>query len=132
MATTVATSIPEIQMEVVRERFPESSVTLNPDGSWTVNIHNVALDAQRWNQPSTTVRFILPVGYPAARPDCFFADATLRLVAGNMPAGTGIQPLPHSGAQHLWFSWHLDYWNPARDSILTFIRVMQVRLATGQ
>ena len=132
MGTTVATSIPEVQMEVVRERFPASTLTGNPDGSWTVEVRDILLDSQRWNQVSTTIRFLLPVGYPAARPDCFFADPGLRLLAGGMPQGANVQPLPHSGESLLWFSWHVDYWNPARDSILTYIRVVQVRLATGQ
>jgi hypothetical protein len=132
MATTVATSIPELQMEAVRERFPVSSLTGNADGSWTVEVRDVPLDLQCWNQSSTTIRFILPIGYPAAKPDCFYADPELRLRSGAMPHASNMQALPHSGIDQLWFSWHVDYWNAARDSLLTFVRVVQVRLATGQ
>jgi len=131
MAITMATSVPELQMEAVRERFPASSLTANADGSWTVEVRDVPLDPQRWSQSSTTMRFILPVGYPAAKPDCFYADPELRLRGGAMPQASNIQALPHSGINQLWFSWHVDYWNAARDSIFTFVRVVQVRLAAA-
>lgn len=79
-----------------------------------------------WNKQMTQVSFVLPVPYPAAQPDCFYADVDLRLVDGAMPANSGIQPL--NGIPMLWFSWHLAAWAPQRDDIATYIRFVESRL----
>ena len=79
-----------------------------------------------WNKDSTKASFVLPVPYPAAQPDCFFADIDLRLLGGAMPQNSGIQPL--DGTPLLWFSWHLSAWSPQRDDIATYVRFVESRL----
>ena len=113
----------------------ESLVAVHPgaiaepvgDGSVLVTLPNLSLPAG-WNQPQTTVQFLAPVGYPAANPDCFWADASLRLAGGGMPLNTGFTPVPGTGEPRLWFSWHVTGWKPASDTLLTYVRVVQERL----
>lgn len=131
MSSAVITSIPELQIEAVTALFPGSALEHMPDGTWLVELPCVGLDPELWNQSETSVRFLLPVGYPVARPDCFYADAMLRLRNGGMPQASGLQVLPNKGGSYLWFSWHLDQWSPARDTILTFVRVILTRLRQG-
>jgi hypothetical protein len=79
-----------------------------------------------WNQTQATVQFLLPVAFPSAQPDCFYAEPQLRLANGAMPANAGLQPL--EGEQRLWFSWHLAAWSPATDTVETYLRFVERRL----
>lgn len=96
-----------------------------PDGSVIVTT-TMALPPG-WNKQQTQVWFALPVAFPNAQPDCFFADLDLRLANGAQPANSGFQTL---ATQHLlWFSWHLSSWNPAQDNVDTYVRFIGRRLA---
>lgn len=79
-----------------------------------------------WNKDRTRVMFVLPVAFPSAQPDCFFADLDLRLSDGNMPMNSGIQDL--DGVSYLWFSWHLSTWAPSIDDTATYLRFVERRL----
>jgi hypothetical protein len=65
-----------------------------------------------------------------AKPDCFYAERTLRLVDGTLPRNSQELAVPEFAAETwLWFSWHLVTWKAGRDSYLTFVRVMERRFA---
>jgi hypothetical protein len=73
---------------------------------------------------------VLSPAYPAAQPDCFYADLDLRVGAG-MPTNTGIQQL--GADQLLWFSWHLrTSWRPGRDDLLTYLRFIESRFTDAR
>jgi hypothetical protein len=93
----------------------------NSDGTVLVTIPAVALPPG-WSTATSTVWFLVPVGYPGAQPDCFWADPELRLANGAMPANSGPQAVPHLGAPALWISWHLTAWRPSHDSLTTYAR----------
>jgi len=95
-----------------------------PDGSSVVSFESHLVHG--WNKSLVQVRFVLPVPYPAAQPDCFYADPDLRLASGAMPVNSGIQPL--NDVSLVWFSWHLTTWQPQRDNLLTYIRFVESRL----
>jgi hypothetical protein len=94
------------------------------DGLWVVAFASQLPGG--WNSESTLVRFVLPLPYPAAQPDCFYAASDLRLADGAMPANSGIQQL--DGVPLLWFSWHLAAWNPQQDDLFTYVRFIESRL----
>ena len=74
------------------------------------------------NQGQTTIRFIAPVGYPYANPDCFWADQSLRLASGGMPQASNITTIPETNITGVWFSWHLTKpWNPNSDTLLNWL-----------
>lgn len=117
----------EQQFELVKNQVSTAELKRLPDGSFLVSIPEFALP-DGWSKPSVHLKFVAPVGYPLARPDCFWTDADLRLASRNMPQNTGATPIPHVGGQHLWFSWHLSSWNPNSDSLLTYLNVIKRRL----
>ena len=119
------------QLERLAHSFPGSSATALSDGSVLVTVPGVRLPPG-WSQPATTVGFIVPVGYPIAKPDCFYTDAGLRLANGALPMNANPQQVPHTTELRLWFSWHLASWNPGKDSLLNYLRVIQDRLARTQ
>jgi hypothetical protein len=105
-----------------------ASIQRLPSGAALVTIPNVVLP-DGWSKPRTTVRFLAPVGYPHSKPDCFWADADLRLANGALPtAANTSNPIPEATNEPgLWFSWHVGQWNPSRDTLMTFYKVIQDR-----
>ena len=124
-------SIAELQFQLLEKQYPGSELHPAPGGIWLVRVPGVPIPPG-WNQTATAVWFIVPAGYPSANPDCFYADPSLRLAGGGMPGASGMQVLPNTGAQHMWFSWHVAGWNPTRDSLLTYVRVIRDRLNRPQ
>lgn len=120
-------SVQESHLARLRKVFPAAEVTSLPDGSAAVKVPGIQLPLGRWNMNSTSVYFLVPVGYPMARPDCFWTEWPLRLAGGGMPKNTGSQVPPFSREQMLWFSWHLSSWNPNRDDLLTYVNTIRDR-----
>src|SRR5712691_5121090 len=112
------------QLASVGKVYPDAAIHPVGDGTHVVRVR-LPLCAG-WNAASTLVRFVVPIPYPAAQPDCFWTDPDLRLANGAMPTNSGMQPL--AGEQMMWFSWHLASWNPTRDSLLCYVRFIAERL----
>jgi hypothetical protein len=81
-----------------------------------------------WNRETTTVRFLIPLSYPNAAPDCFWADDSLALEDGREPQGTNHQPIPGESEPRRWFSWHVQQWNPNSHTVSSFLQVILDRL----
>lgn len=121
----------EEQFEKLKAEYPAATLTSLPDGSYTVTIPGIALPTG-WNANQTTVRFVVPVGYPGSRPDCFWADAQLRLTSGAPPQNSGTNLLPQHNGPLLWFSWHVQKWSPNSDTLLTYTNVIRNRFEKAQ
>jgi len=101
-------------------------------GAYLVCVSEVKLPSG-WNREAVDVLFVLPPGYPAAPPDCFWVEPVgLRLVDGGTPQNSNdANPIPgdtKQGRQTTWFSWHLQGWDPSRGSLLTYFNVILQRL----
>lgn len=119
----------EQQLEALRSRFTGAELVPAPSVVGVIVIPGVKLPAG-WNQPATNVKFIVPAGFPLAALDCFWTSPDLRLLSGALPQNAQIQDPPPTipgGGPHLWFSWHVASWNPGRDTLLTYMRVIQDR-----
>jgi len=120
------------QFDALRAEFPSATIEPLPSGAALISIPEFQLPPG-WSQPRTTVRFLAPVGYPLAKPDSFWASPQLRLQNGAMPQAANQSPVPEvNGAPQLMFSWHLGKWNPNRDCLLTYLRVIEQRLRQVQ
>ena len=119
----------EEQFEALRRAryFAEGRIERRSDGSALITIPNVPLP-DGWNVRTTDVCFVVPVGYPVARPDTFWADPDLRLGTTAMPANTALNANYGGPAPRLWFSFHPSHWNPSVDTLLTFAKLVQARL----
>lgn len=109
------------EWEQLTRRFPGTATADGADGTSLISVPDVPLPAG-WSARTGTVWFLVPVGYPAAQPDCFWSDHGLRLAAGGMPTNSAAQSLPVLGGPALWFSWHLTAWRPSHDNVSTFTR----------
>jgi hypothetical protein len=120
------------QFERLQERFTDAQLSELPSGALLVTVPSVAVPAG-WSHRETPLWFIVPVGYPGPCPDCFWVRSDLRLQDGQMPQASGEHPtIPETSQPALWFSWHVvdqqANWNPARDTLSTYMSIVLHRL----
>ena len=117
-----------MQLAQLQQRFTKAHVQHLPSGMQLVTVPDVLLPTG-WNKPSTTIRFVIPAGYPYAPPDCFWVDADILLATGALPQNSGPNPIPEINAPALWFAWHLkNVWDPNRDTLSTWMSVILRRM----
>lgn len=109
-------------------RYEAASLEPVPNGTHVVVIPGFQLPGG-WNRETTTVYFVVPLGYPQARPDSFWTEPELRVAGGAMPqnatpGGNHQQGLPPGV---LWFSWHPSGWNPNQDNLITYVKLIATR-----
>lgn len=117
----------EEQFAQLKKEHGSATLDRRSDGTALVAIPGFPLPSG-WNVPSVDVYFLVPLGYPVARPDCFWTDASLRLLGGSMPANTGSNSGHGLSSEKLWFSWHASTWNPSLDDLLTYSHLIRTRL----
>ena len=101
-------------------------------GGTLIEVDNIPVEG--WNRPTVKILFVVPPGYPAGQPDCFWVEPNnFRLVDGQTPQaandGNAIPGDVVASRSTTWFSWHVQSWNPSRDSLITYFKVIQDRLA---
>lgn len=106
--------------------FSGASLTPQPNGTALIELRDFVLPAG-WNKQKVTVYFVVPVGYPTARPDTFWTDSDLRLADGGPAVNTGNNQQPGVPPNLLWFSWHPSAWNPNRDNLVTYVAMITRR-----
>lgn len=114
------------QFEILKNDFPAAVFQQLSSGAVLITVPNLRLP-HGWSQENATIKFLVPVGYPYARPDCFWVDPTLRLSNGSMPQNSAINAIPETNESNLWFSWHVSQWMPSRDNLSTYIKVIENR-----
>lgn len=117
----------EQQFDLLKANYPQAGLLVLPSGAGLVTVPTVRLPPG-WSQSTTNIKFLAPAGYPFAKPDCFWAEAQLRVQGNAMPQASNVTPIPETGEVALWFSWHTAQWNPNRDTLLTYFNVIKNRL----
>lgn len=110
----------EEQLKQLLELHMKTAITALPDGSTLVAVPNVRIPPG-WSLTEGTVAFAIPAGFPTARPDCFWTDSGLLLANGGQPANSNPQVPPGGTTMMRWFSWHLQTWDPNRDTVYTYL-----------
>lgn len=116
------------QFQILKDQYEGASLQPLPSGAFLITIPDYKIP-EGWSHDKVKIKFIVPIGYPLAKPDCFWVDPQqLRLSGGAMPQNSNIQSIPEVNENHLWFSWHIAKWNPNRDSLSSYIKVIEARL----
>lgn len=124
--------IADLEREGTRHHdYSRPVLTPIPNGTSLVELRDFVLP-EGWNRPRTSIYFLVPVGYPVARPDTFWTDCDLRLANGSMPANTGNNQQPGVPPDLLWFSWHPSIWIPNRDNLVTYVTMIGKRFEMRQ
>lgn len=119
-------------------KSPGSEVTLTPmgNGGALIKVSQVQLP-QGWNRLAADILFVAPPGYPSAAPDCFWVEpGGLRLTGDRTPqASNDSNPIPgdvQPGRSTTWFSWHVQGWNPNKNSLSGYYQLILDRLVPAR
>lgn len=120
----------------VKASAPTPILTSLSNGSKLVEIPDVDI-GPGWTVRAVKVLFLVPPGFPAAQPDCFWVEPTgLRLANGGTPQNSNdsnpIPGDPTADRRTTWFSWHLQGWNPNRDSLQSYYHVIMKRMVPAR
>lgn len=123
----------EQQVKDLKEQYSGASVTQQASGAYLIEIPNYKMPPG-WNRELVTILFLAPPGYPAAQPDCFWIEpGAMRLKNGDTPQNTNdSNPIPGVGQRGTWFSWHVQSWDPNRDSLVRYVNVIKQRLCPAR
>jgi hypothetical protein len=115
------------------EKSPASDVILTLMGNGGALIKITHVDLEGWNRQKADVLFVAPPGYPNAAPDCFWVEPSgLRLASGGTPQSSNdSNPIPgdaQPGRSTTWFSWHVQGWNPNKNSLYGYYQLILDRL----
>ncbi len=116
----------QLQTLANHEYFEGATLSPISNGTYLVTLTGFALPAG-WNKPRTNVYFLVPVGYPVARPDTFWTDPGLAPATGGVPMSTGNNQPPGVPPNLLWFSWHPGAWNPNHDNLVNYVSLISRR-----
>lgn len=124
------------QFERLKARYPDAMLQELPSGAALLTIPNFPVPAG-WSASVTTVRFIVPAGYPGPFPDCFWCESGMLLASGAQPQSSqDPNAIPETNLQGRWFSWHVldaqKNWNPNRDDLLTYAGIISGRFAQAR
>lgn len=120
-------------VERIRTCYPQAHSEKGRYGYRLVFVPSVKLPDQ-YRENICTVLFVVPPGFPAAQPDHFFTDIEVRCNDLSFPHNTresngillseiGFPQWSHS----MWWSWHLQMWNPNQSSLFTYMKVIEQR-----
>lgn len=121
----------------LRTKWPQTHYQPSRYGHHLILVPSVMLP-KGYRETICTVLFVAPPGFPAACPDHFFTDIPIRLANGAIPHCTVTAHPKHGGnfpkeiwpqwSQCMWWSWHLQTWDPNRSSLYTYMHVILGRL----
>lgn len=124
-ALTLAERIADEVAELVEE-FGRCDVQPQLDGSVVLVVGPVTLPAG-WAQGTSRIVLVIPPGYPDQRPTGFFADGGLALVGGTTPKCAGQAQI--AGEQLTSFCWNPAVWDPSKDGLWKYAKLMAERFA---
>jgi hypothetical protein len=122
-APTLAERI-ETEVEKIRAEFGACDVRPQPDGSVVLVIGPVALDSG-WGRAESRIFLVVPPGYPEQRPQGFFADGGLTLAGGAQAKCSGQTVI--AGEAVTTFCWNPQLWDPAKDDLWKYAKLMAER-----
>lgn len=121
------------QVERLREKWPQAHAQLGEHGEHLIVIPSFILPSG-WSATICTLLFIAPIGYPGAVPVNFWIDVPdleLNGAQHHWSRTTGSIPGFASWQNLMWFKWHLQAWNPNRNSLWTvahaILRSIQIK-----
>ena len=141
----------ETGLATLRSKWPQAHYEESRHGAHLIVVPGYVLPPG-YNCTIATVLFVAPCGFPAAQPDHFFTHTAPADLLLDPPArelyrhsdgdymGSYMRPkctnpsntpsgFPQWGGEGwLWWSWHLQAWDPNKDTLMTYMNVIRARL----
>jgi Multiubiquitin/Prokaryotic E2 family E len=114
----------EPEVERIRTEFGTCDVRPQPDGSVVLVIGPVALNSG-WSRAESRIFLVVPPGYPEQQPTGFFADGGLALAAGTQAKCSGQGNVAGEAATS--FCWNPQLWDPGKDDLWKYAKLMAER-----
>lgn len=114
----------EPEVEKLREEFGTCDVRSQPDGTVVLVLGPVSLNSG-WGIGESRIFLVVPPGYPEQRPQGFFADGGLTLAGGAPAKCSG--PTNVAGEAVTSFCWNPQLWDPAKDDLWKYAKLMAER-----
>lgn len=118
-------------MRELRLKYPRARIRHGKFGGGMVTIPDFPLP-HLWNKQSTTVKFKLADGYPFSPPlNGFVTDHDLRRSNNGMTAmvlHVKDSSVYGDDNAYLRFYWRPQHWRAQKDTIMTFVRLIKIRL----
>lgn len=125
----VGLDITSQHLEEVQKVYPDAKI--ESEGGQRYLVVPTFRLPEHWEQPATSLLFLIPNGYPMACPDMFWVSPALRLKNGKEPEGASVYQ-QYFGKQWQRFSWHYvepqNAWRQGRSSLLTHLQFCSDRL----
>lgn len=112
------------EVEKLRAEFGACDIRPQPDGSVVLVLGPVPL-ASGWGGGESRIFLVVPPGYPEQRPQGFFADGGLVLAGGAQPKCSGQNTV--AGEAATYFCWNPQLWDPAKDDLWKYAKLMAER-----
>lgn len=140
---SMANDIVAQQFARVLKHYPGTTLTDSPSGARLLVIPKMRA-SEAWSTREIEIRVHVPVGFPCANPVNFWCYPKMRMSDGGHPVAawggvseitgeTHCQPMPGFPGEHgTWFAFEAQSWCPQRDSLFTFVKMIEHRLAGGK
>jgi Prokaryotic E2 family E/Multiubiquitin len=112
------------EVAALEQEFGRCEARPQPDGTIALIIGPVDLP-DGWATRASRIVLVVPPGYPDQRPTGFFADQGLTLVGGAAPKCSGQSTA--AGEQMTSFCWNPANWDPAKDGLWKYAKLMAER-----
>ncbi len=125
-----------LDQHIIELKAEGYAIDVVPDGSgdqsrYFVVFKDYAIPPYNWGRTNVDLLLIIPGVYPNAKIDMFWVSPKITLPNGGVPEGAGSDEA-YLGRTWQRFSWHASKWNPGRDSVKTYLEVVNNRLHTGR
>ena len=77
------------------EHYGTAGIKELPSGAFLITVPEITIPPG-WNIGVATIRFIVPVGYPNAQPDCFWIQPAIQLSNGTVPKNSSTSRIPET------------------------------------
>ena len=91
-----------------------------PNDNKCLVIKDYHLNEVIWNKKTTDILLLIPPLYPNAKLDMFWVDQDLLYSDNSVPQSADVIET-YLGGNWRRFSRHITDWNPARDSLISFM-----------
>jgi hypothetical protein len=112
------------EVEKLSAEFGRCDVRPQPDESVVLVLGPVSLDSG-WGRGESRIFLVVPPGYPEQRPQGFFADGGLTLANGAPAQCSGQTNV--AGEAVTSFCWNPQLWDPAKDDLWKYAKLMAER-----